>query len=371
MKIAISTITDYNNYGNRLQNYALQEILKEQGHSVETIKNSTRVTKKNKRQILAESIKNGELILKAKNKITKKRKEKEIRPFNAKRSHNFLNFTHKYINETSFAIDENTSSFIEFKDFDCFVIGSDQVWNYEFDRFSKFDFIPYSNENQNVISYAASFGVSDIPPSLDNLYREGLSNVRHISVREEAGSKLVQNLINRNAKVVLDPTMLLQTSDWTKLAESSQIDTSGEYILTYFLGELNREEWSYINNYAREKRVEIKMLGDLNDLENWLAGPSEFVKLFQNAKAIFTDSFHACVFSILFEKYFEVFERKSSHKSMNSRIDTLLNQFEIDDRWHNSNVKEEQIDYSKVNRILDIKRKESLEFLNFSLMNMS
>ena len=39
-KVGIITIIDYNNYGNRLQNYATQEVIKHLGFEVETIINS-------------------------------------------------------------------------------------------------------------------------------------------------------------------------------------------------------------------------------------------------------------------------------------------------------------------------------------------
>ncbi|EMW5431797.1 polysaccharide pyruvyl transferase family protein, partial [Enterococcus faecium] len=250
--------------------------------------------------------------------------------------------------------------------FDAFIIGSDQVWNYTFPRFSEFDFVTYSNRPK--ISYAASFGVSNIEERLKDLYRYGLTGIDYISVREEAGNKIVKDLIGVNPSVVLDPTMLLTVNEWRILTKNSELHIQQNYVVTYFLGDMTSEYSSYIENYARKKNLKIIHLGNIKDKKMWAIDPADFINLIDKAQAVFTDSFHACVFSIIFEKYFEVFERQSEMLSMNSRIDTLLKDFKIENRWnHLENDNKQEIDYSSVKKILNKRRKESLEFLDASL----
>lgn len=368
MKIAINTIIDYNNYGNRLQNYALQETLKKQGHEVETIRNYYDISETLPLKFF-NLIKRGELFRKISKKIipsTKKEAEKQ-KMLSENRKDKFLKFTNQYITETQLVLTQYTEDFSGFDKFDMFIIGSDQVWNYNFSRFSSFDFISFSDKPK--ISYAASFGVSDIPKEYWNLYREGLNNLSEISVREEAGKKIVETISNRNAEVVLDPTMLLNREEWEKLTRGFPVINQKKYILTYFLDSPTSDDIRYIENFALTNECEVKNLVDIKDIKLWLADPAEFIYLFQHAEAVFTDSFHACVFSIIFEKYFEVFERNTTLPSMNSRIDTLFDNLSMEDRWHKADMK--KINYNSVNIELNKKREKSLEFLKRAIEKYS
>ncbi|GEQ62383.1 hypothetical protein VL4N_17300 [Vagococcus lutrae] len=365
MKIGILTITDYNNYGNRLQNYALQEVLKKKNHEVVSIKNTF-----NKKKTFKEKISNitsfDDLIKKIKKRILLDKNKIEL---NNLRFQNFMEFNDIYIRESDFEIKEIKNIPDKALDFDLYVIGSDQVWNYEFDRFSKLDFASFSKSNQKVISYAASFGVNDIPKNKEKIYKEGLKNIDIISVREERGADIVKKMINEKAKVVLDPTMLLTKEEWLELP----IETYAQekYIVTYFLGEMPDERKSYIEHIAEEKGCKIKHINNISDEKSWILSPIGFLELIYNAESVYTDSYHACVFSIIFEKHFEVFDRKSNHSSMNSRIETLLRKFDLEkqkkvDGFIDYN-KTQKIDYSSVNEILRMNRKESLSFLDKSL----
>lgn len=145
----------------------------------------------------------------------------------------------------------------------------------------------------------------------------------------------------------------------------SKISLKGEkYILTYFLGNPSDEERLYIRQYAELNKLKIYNLGDPSDDKCWVAGPIDFVKLIYNAEAVFTDSFHACIFSIIFEKYFEVFDRNSNLESMNSRIDTLLTTFNLSYQKHDFNQTKRKIDYYSVNKILQRKKELSFVFLS-------
>ncbi|ENZ7231830.1 polysaccharide pyruvyl transferase family protein [Enterococcus faecium] len=361
MKIGINTIVDYYNYGNRLQNYALQQVLTDMGHEVKTIKNyyqRKNYTSYSKFNKVIFKIKKENFVANIKNRgINRKRKQK------------FIDFTKKNIYETEYLINENTSD----KDlknignnFDVFIIGSDQVWNYSFQRFSELDFITYSTKPK--ISYAASFGVSTIEEKFKELYRSGLIGIDYISVREKEGNKIIRDLIGENVPVVLDPTMLLSVDKWRKLTQTSKLNIQYNYVVTYFLGELTPEYLTYIKNYAQKEDLKVIHLGNRKDKELWMIDPADFINLIYNSRGVFTDSFHACVFSIIFEKYFEVFERQSNMLSMNSRINTLLKDFKLENRWNYlASGSKHEIDYGAVRKVLDKRIKESFEFLESSL----
>lgn len=228
------------------------------------------------------------------------------------------------------------------------------------------DFLYYTNKPK--ISYAASFGVSEIPDKLKKEYIDGLNSIDHISVRESAGKDIVEKLTEKEATVVLDPTLLLTKEEWKELINDRQEYTE-KYVLTYFLDQPNKLNSQYIKDYAKQKGYIIKNLVDIHDKELWVADPSEFVNLFSQAEAIFTDSFHACVFSIIFEKYFEVFERNTELPSMNSRIDTLFSDLGLEDRWHRKRMNE-MINYEIVKSKLAVRKQESLTFLANSIENV-
>ncbi|EME8072365.1 polysaccharide pyruvyl transferase family protein, partial [Enterococcus faecium] len=333
-------------------------VLVKKGYEVQTIKNLFQSDMPQKRNLVKKAfcaIKNGNLESKIKN-----------RKLNRIRTNKFVNFTKKWIYESEDMITSLDQGINIDNDFDFYIIGSDQVWNYTFSRFSELDFVSYSNKPK--ISYAASFGVTFVPDKQKNFFIEGLNNIDFISVREEAGKKIVEELSDKKATVVLDPTMLLDKEEWGKLSKESNFDTNFSYVLTYFLGEFTIEYKKYVEKYAKEKKVKIINIGDISDRKTWLADPSDFVKLFENAQAVFTDSFHACVFSIIFEKYFEVFERQSTLLSMNSRIDTLLTSLSIEDRWNRGgDSHKKEINYSEVKKLLEYKKKESMDFLDSAL----
>ncbi|WP_207695646.1 hypothetical protein DOK67_0001663 [Enterococcus sp. DIV0212c] len=363
MKIGISTINDNNNYGNRLQNYAMQHILEARGHQVKTIKNSFNSEQFQKKIFLKqikEAVVDGELLAKIGNKIT----AKKIKELDQLRFKNFQRFTDLKIKETLKSYNGCISDVSDLEEFDCFVIGSDQVWNYNFPRFSEFDFLSFSKKPK--LAYAASFGVDSIPSNLIPIYSQGLAQIDYISVREEKGKEIVEFLTNKSAKVVLDPTLMLDKMDWLRLTEQKENETES-FILTYFLDEPTSETKNYIKKIASENALSIKKLGDKKDKDMWIVDPIDFVHLFSKAEAIFTDSFHACVFSIIFEKYFEVFERNTKIPSMNSRIDTLFNYLKLEDRWHEGNDGMKNYDYSQAHALLKENKKISNDFLDYSL----
>lgn len=372
MKIAIQTIVDYDNYGNRLQNYALQQVLEKKGHEVLTLRNDfnntyyNNIKSKSRLKKILSSVKNGSFFEKVYNKVNQKNKDRMIEKYQNNRFLAFRNFSTKYIVESNELYNDNLKNADELKSFDCFVIGSDQVWNYEFPRFSEFDFLP--SVAQPKISYAASFGVDTIPTNLKYLYKKNLDKIDYISVREEKGKEIINDLLpQKDVKVVLDPTLLLDKKEWEKLIKDKET-YHNSFILTYFLDKTTTENQKYIKKIAKEKKLEIKNLADVYDEKLWVVDPSEFVNLFSQAEMVFTDSFHACVFSIIFEKYFEIFERNTTLKSMNSRIETLISSLHTGNRWHNDNFNLlEKPDYEIINKHLELQKKESHLFLNCAL----
>lgn len=368
-KIGIITLNDNNNYGNRLQNLATQKILAKLGFNAETIINKTidrknrnikyymkRFSVKKMREFTEQIIKRKIIDKKKENHITIEKRKENFKIFNEN-----ITFSKYIINEY-----KNLEN-IE-KQYDYFVVGSDQVWNPYLQHIKDVNFLMFSPKKKN-IAYAASFGVEKIPNDMKEKYKEGLNNFREISVREDKGQEIVETITNRKTIVTLDPTMLLTASEWLEFSKKPEKTPNKKYILTCFLGKITKERIKFFNKIAKENEFEIVNLNKLNEKDYYTIGPSEFIYVLKNASLIFTDSFHVCAFSILFKKPFYVLERKGTNINMNSRIDTLLNKFKLMDRnlkYLDNNISL-NCDYSGINSILESERKKSLTFLKKAL----
>ena len=372
MKVAILTITDGANYGNRLQNYALQEVLKAMGHEVEAIKRPTYRDKMGV-ALIEETIK---ICIK---KCLGRKTGESYR----QRKRNFARFNKNYVKFSKMSLSNNMAPKNAGELYDYFVCGSDQVWNARI-RIVKEDLKNYLASfaaPEKRIAYAASFGTNDVPAEDKALFSEQLKHFKAIGLREYTGLNIVQALSGReDSTVVLDPTMLLTTNQWSSIAQKPNFFSADEpYIVTYLLGGRETAISEYINKLA--KRCQCRVINLENEFisesritepDAYKVAPDEFVWLIQNAQCVLTDSFHATVFAILFHKPFMVFERKATEhgNNMESRIETLLGKFDLlrfhDEIDHPTKLPE-MYDEENVERVLEKERKISVEFLKNAL----
>ena len=256
LKIGIYTFQDYENYGNRLQNYAVHYIFSQYGN-VYNFGNRFCNFK-----YLAWRLTNG--------KIAEIFKSKNYRVYKLADFSRKMKYSRKKA--------------------DICVYGSDQIFN------------PYySNEflinprTKNNIAFCASFGIGEIPK--DNIFREGLPKFDFVSFREKRGAEMYFEIMGKNAEILLEPVMYVSKEHWRSLEKCPKGFENRSYIFEYFIDE-NREQWSV----------------------------EEFLYLIDHAEKVVTNSYHACVFAIIFGKPFTVTEREGI--SMQSRFDTLLKKAE-------------------------------------------
>jgi len=366
-KIAVITLNGYFNYGNRLQNYALQETLKSLGFLAETLvikdkPNESAPLKVRFLNLLKKPP--DEIIKRLIYKIIVKKREDKI---NYIRTKLFRKFTYKYIRETDYdiyadVIPENLSGKYEY-----FITGSDQVWNPAYTKGASVYFLTFAEEHKR-IAYAPSFGVSEIASEHQDYYKKMLAGIPYLSVREDDGAGIIKNLTGREVPVLVDPTLLLTKEQWIKIAKKARYKPEGEYLVTYFLGGMTDIYKKNIKKLAKKMRLEIVNLGDIKE-KYYLTGPDEFIDYIKDCSAVLTDSYHGTIFSIIFEKPFAVFDR-SGEIPMISRIDTLLNKFNLQGRKiGNMSLKKDlfKIDFSHVPNILEAERKKSLDYLKKAL----
>lgn len=360
MKIGIITITNGENYGNRLQNYAVQYVLESLGCEVETIKNTTKQRKiskiKDKLNIIAP--------------IYNVTGIKKIQLLNRLlRAYRFNKFTKKYIHKSKFIINKNLIPVDIENSYDYFVCGSDQIWNPKFYFNSEIDFLTFARPEQR-IAYAPSFGIDEIPKEKVDEYKKLINGIRCLSVREKSGAKIIKTLTGRKVEVLIDPTLMLTKKEWLKISSKPKINLNERYILIYFLGVLDEETKENIKNISKEKGLKTINLLDVSNKESSFFNPEEFIYLINNAELMCTDSFHGVAFSILMNTNFLVFSRKGISYSMNSRMENILELFNMKNRIYGKCKDKESffnMNFSKVEEVLDKEREKALEYLKTSL----
>ena len=215
-------------------------------------------------------------------------------------------------------------------EYDYFVIGSDQVWNPYFADLEKL-FIKFAPREKR-IAYAASISCPEIPSKDLQGFIDGIKGMKAISVREQAGAELIEQLTGRKVEVVADPTMLVAAEKWREIARKpSWLKGDEEILTTYFLGKRPDE---VINRLADAQGLKVVNILDEHVFEHYAVAPEEWLWLIDNASLMYTDSFHGTVFSILFRRPFVVAERIEAGcaSKMTSRIDTLLGKFGLEAR---------------------------------------
>lgn len=366
MKIGLVPLL-YNeyNYGGVLQFYALQYILKKEGFECEIVffHNDEKVSFSRLRF-------DKRLILKAKiflaSKMCRKKSDLIDRKL-IKRRGKIENFKKIYYSKI---VDEKE---IDIKSYDAFICGSDQIWNPAWARRRSFlEFVP---DDTNKIIYAASFGCDSMTEEQKRSFKPRIERLNHVSVREASAKKMLESFVKeKKIELVLDPTLLLSRKEWRNIEKRSK---HKDYILTYFLGKYS-DKMKYLRAFAEKKGLKTINIayasGEREDLNNFgdikmiNVDPSEFLGLIDGAEYVFTDSFHACVFSMLFNKEFYVFQRDGSNKMM-GRITTLFNNFKLPNRIIQTGEINElpRIDYSYIDNLQERLKNKSIGFLLESL----
>lgn len=349
-KVGIITINDDGNYGNRLQNYATQEVMKKIGVIPETIRENS-IMDLNGRS------------MKSKIKIFLKKFSSQSRH---KRYLNFMDFNKNIVFSNNVVkVDSQLN-----EKYDFFITGSDQVWNPTFGRLTDVELLKFADPKKR-ISFSASFGIEQLPQEYEIKTKDELVKYKAISVREDVGKKIVQQLTERkDVEVLIDPTMMLNNVEWDEVLRKPKIlkMQDRKYILNYFLGNLSDDYHKEICRVAKENDC---IIIDIFDKETgfYSCGPSEFLYLEKNAFLVCTDSFHSSVFSIIYDTPFIVFERQDNLVPMNSRLETLLSKFDLQDRKYKGKITDELLscDYSEAKKILKQEQEKSIKFLKAAL----
>lgn len=370
-KIAILTLYYHNyNYGGLLQAYALQKVLSAAGYQVEQISyqlasgyngwNPIKARVKKPVAHLYHYLKYGKWF----NKYVVRQKK-------------FDTFAEKVPHTRVVTV--NTIKKLS-DEFDCFICGSDQIWNpIGWQPTLFFDFLP---DDKKRISYAASIARDSLSEQEYDFIKSHLDKFIAISVREQNSAVMLNKRFpTLMVKAVPDPVFLLDEENWRKLIPTAN-EGKKPYIFAYFLGE-NKENRENAIRYAREKKIEIKFASYLDyTLAAWdrthvefLTAPlgiEDFLQSIAEAELVLTDSFHAAAFSSILKTPFFVvprFKAKDSN-SMNSRILNLVQEMEIPERYtENPKMTYQWSDNERtcLEKNLKLLRERGLQFLENSI----
>lgn len=290
------------------------------------------------------------------------------------RYNKFKAFTDKYYKKTDSTYNSDLLEILDL-DFDCYICATDVIWKtplsprWGLER--AFFLASHCMDNKYKIAYAASRNSELLECEYDEFFHY-LSDFDAISVREEPLKDLIEQNSDIKVECVLDPVLLLDKEEYELVAKLPQ---EKGYLLLYYVVKDAEDTIIQALDYARAHNLTIIELSDkpYSSLErmsvadvdySWSydVGPDEWLGYFLNAKCIFTNSFHACCFSILFEKDFYVGSRNGY------KVQNVLELFKISERQLELDFDLVQnplkpIDYVSVKNILEKERISSEKFI--------
>lgn len=371
----------HNNYGTSLQGYAMLKKIQQLGYEVEVIQYTKRLSAWQKMKFVVNALRAGEW-KNIKHRLTSKQILKKYPAYaasvaertkavDAYKQKRLMPLFHEYIGYD--ALHKGSLNY------DAVVVGSDQVWT-PMSLPNKFFNLLFVDDSVRKVAYASSFGVSEIPSFQRKATGAYLDRFYKIGVREQRGKEIVEELSHQKATVVADPTMLLNREEWEQEIANAYTATNEPYIFCYFLGtnQVARKAANELKTKTGYKIITIRHMdeyvpGDelFGDEAPYAVDPNDFVRYISGASYVCTDSFHCTVFSILFHRQFMTFYRfaKGSKTGRNSRINSLFNLLELQDRLYTGDISfiSKNIDYDKVEKRLENLRTNSIEFLKDSL----
>ena len=365
MKIGILTLPLHTNYGGILQAYALQRVLQDMGHDVVLLDSYPQCPRLKpfplqqltylKRLIWNMRFPRKKVAIFAeKGSIARFPKKEHIRQFY--RQHvRHVPFPSTTLNPT---------------DFDALIVGSDQVWRPIYSP-NIFDaYLSFAKDWNQVkrIAYATSFGTDEWEYTEEHTAecRRLAQLFDAVSVREESGVALCREHLGVEASWVLDPTLLVDVKHYMEHIEKATVTYPSSMCFSYIL-DASEEKETIFQHIARSKGYNSVAFRNVDDPDN-SAAPTveEWLKAFHDAEFVFTDSFHGCVFSIIFNKPFVVYGNK---KRGMARFHSLLAQFGLEDRLiatldDAASIACQSINWGKVNARLVELCTYSMDFLD-------
>lgn len=364
MKVGILTFHNTLNHGASLQSYALQQSIKNMGVDCKIIDYTN------------DFIKNrDDVFVRVKNELKNKKIYSVIKIYVGYlllklRWLQFSKFYKHYLHWTdeSFISSDESKSLTE--KFDKFIVGSDQVWNYNLTGADPAYFLDFVDKDSRKIAYAASFGLLNIPDNLIKVYSDNLKKIKYLSTRESYGCQLVKNLIGKDAELVLDPVFLLDKEKWLSLCDNNV--KKDKYIFCYTT---KLDQWSNfltqtkfpINDYKIYKLSILTIKDFINPKVkiSFCISPIKFISLISGANLVVSASFHCIAMAIILNVPFVAI--LTGDQGKDERLFSILKIAGLENRILNKGMDindiNKPIDFLLVEEILKKYKNKSLDFL--------
>ena len=365
MKIATITFQAAHNFGSVLQAYALQTFVEQlyPDCTYQILNYRSKVQK----DVYAVTTGGGSAKAILKNVLKMPYKKDLQLKYNK-----FENFITQELNLTEAEINDEQKIPDEWKKYDVYISGSDQVWNVRALDFSNVNYLSFVTGVRKV-SYAASFG----PLKIDwdrydaDRYRKLLEEFNYISVREEGSAENVRFLTGRDCEVHVDPTLLLSADAWRKIQSDADYH-NGDYILLYCL-EPTRQQMDMAKLISKKLNLPIVHLkpANKNDIINsfvkkYDSGPKDFLAYIDHCALVLTSSFHGTAFSLIYSKPFYVFngmEDKRISSILKATEQTARSIESLEDIENVKMINSVNLKWDKVEAFLSFQRKSSESYL--------
>lgn len=346
-RIGIVTLFGNFNYGNRLQNYAVQQLLAEEGYTSDTI-----------------------ACMPSKGRETLKKINKIILGLigdpQGKRFVRFEQFNRDMLCVRKVFDPERKIPACLSDEYAYFVTGSDQVWNPELRFRERYSFFLQFARPEQRICVSPSIGVTHIEEQYADFYRDGLQGFRYLCCREKAGAEEISRISGKECVHLIDPTLAVSAEHWREIAQYKH-NPKEDYAVLFFLGDVRQDLQEWVDELAREKGYKVIVPSDQKD-PYYAMDPRAFVALIDGAKLVLTDSFHAAAFSVNLNTPFYVFDRqekKAESNHMSSRIESLVQMFGLENCYVGSELPQEgQWDFDHANSILAEERQKIRDYLH-------
>ena len=349
-KIGILTFHRAVNYGAQLQAYALQKTVSEMGTDCELVDYiCPAITKPYKPFYIT---KNNPVMSFAKSCIMWNRRRKKAISFES--------FQNKIVKSKQ-QYDSSNIALANDK-YDLFITGSDQVFSPWCVDFDPVYFLTFA-DNRKKFSYAASFATKEIPQEMKKEFSNRLESFQKLSVREQEGVRLIDELTSKESEVHLDPTILLSADKWSEIA---QCDTTEPYVLVYsVMPQISLVDFAV--KLAKEKNMKVIYITDAPHMPNKTiqcekaVSVERFVGYFKNASYVVSNSFHATAFSVIFHK--SMFIEFQNKVNRNVRSESFLANLGISRGLVDGKAEETPINWKDVDEKLNAQRQKSLDYL--------
>lgn len=249
---------------------------------------------------------------------------------------------------------------------DIYMTGSDQVWNtISCDNIDPVYFMSFLKNNEKRVSYAASFGSGSVKESDKPIISQHLKKYEHISVRENSGVKIAEEL-GVSAQQVLDPTLLLTKAEWEKIIPKREC--SEKYVLVYQLHP-NKNFDKYAKSFAKKKGLKLYRISNcfhhIVRSGKFICCPplGTFLWYIKNAEYFLTDSFHGTAFAIGLNTQFADILPKNYSERISSILELIGYKNRILKSYDDFTITDNRIDFNEVNSKIDIERNKSYKIL--------